>query len=252
METTSDLDQLAPRYRHVFARMIVSEVTDFSELLALVRAEQAANPGTTVFLTLDDAGQAFYTSGHATASAELEVPVDDLDFLADPAAEDALQHRQFAHTSAQLARPDLQVPWADLRGTRESEPGELTVLAERNEDPAGLLDDVVLLLHVPAADPTAALAALPNGYFSVDWNVFQNHAVTRRLAAGYGYRPLGIGASWLGFVRDEPLPPGDAGRLVGELAEIYGSPGAEGWGRLGKSVTERETLFLGYTENYAE
>ena len=32
-------------------------------------------------------------------------------------------------------------------------------------------------MHVPTDDRTTAISALPNGYFSDDWNTFQHHAV---------------------------------------------------------------------------
>lgn len=252
MQLSRSIEALPERYRHVFAGAVVRDASSMTELLALVRDEEAAHPNSAVFVTLDDLDQALYTSGHATESDELEVDTDDLDFLGDTGADGVLQLRQFAHTSAQLARPELRVEWASLAGSRKVAPEGIDVLATINNDPTPLLNDVVLVLHVPVDETTDAIAALPNGYFSDDWNVFQNHAVTRHLATGYGYRPLGIGASWLGFLRDTSLTTKEAATLVAELTELYGCPDAPGWIRLTEALTRSSTLFLGYTDNFAE
>lgn len=252
MQISRSIEALPERYRHVFAAAVVRDAPSMAELLELVRDEAATHPESAVFLTLDDLDQTLYTSGHATESDELEVDTSDLDFLGDPDADRVLQLRQFAHTRAQLARPEHRVEWASLAGSRPSTPDGIDVLATINDDPTPLLDDVVLVLHTPLDEPTDAVAALPNGYFAGDWNVFHNHAVARHLARDYGYRPLGIGASWVGFVRDAPLSAVDAAGLVAELTELYGSPDAPGWARLTQVLARSATLFLGYTDNFAE
>jgi len=252
MQINRSIESIHPRYRSIFTRLTVSEVATFSSLSDLVRSEQIAHPQISVFITLDDLGQALYTSMHATESDELEIATDDLDVLDDTQAEEARELRQFAHTSAQLARPELQRTWADLRGTREGTAEAIDALVAMNENPVEILDEVVLVMHVPSADATSAIAAMPNGYFSDDWNIFDNHAVARHLADGYAYRPLGIGASWIGFIREAPLSVEDAGRLVVDLAEIYGAADAPAWGSLRAALTGQTTLFLGYTDGFDE
>lgn len=252
MQTDRTSGSLPPRYQSVLTRVVVRDVTALDDLLDLVRAEQAAHPDVAVFITLDELDQAMYTSMHATESDALEISTDDLDFLEDPGADEVRERRQLARTTDRLAAPGLRVAWADLRGTRESTADEVDALARTNESPVDLLDDVVLLMHVPVEDPTAAIAGLPNGYFSEDWDVFQNHAVTRHLAEHHGYRPLGVGASWLGFLRDQPPTLEQARALVADLTELYGSADAEAWTRLTDVLTLRTTLFLGYTGNFAD
>ncbi|PXA67132.1 hypothetical protein [Cryobacterium arcticum] len=252
MQIMRSIESINPRYRSVFTRLTVHHVATFENLLDLIRNEQATHPDISVFITLDDLGQALYTSMHATESDELEIVTDDLDFLGDTRAEEARELRQFAHTSAQLAAPGLRRTWADLRGTREGTAETVDALVAMNDNPVEVLDDVILVMHVPADDETAAIAAVPNGYFSDDWNIFENHAVAQHLANGYGYRPLGIGASWIGFVREAPLAAPDAKRLVADLTEIYGAPEAPGWESLGAVLTRQATLFLGYTDGFEE
>ena len=258
MQISRAIDSMPPRYRNAFTVLTARDVTTMSDLHELVRSEEADHPGVAVFITLDDLDQALYTSMHATESDELTIETDSdtdpaaPDSLGDPHDDDASERRQFAHTSAQLANPALRVTWAELRNTREGSDDDVDVIVAMNENPLDLLDEVVLLLHVPTDDATAAIAAIPNGYFDGDWNVFQNHAVALHLANGFGYRPLGVGASWIGFIRDAPLQPNDADRLVSDLAELYGARRAAGWARLREVLSRQTTLFLGYTDNFAE
>jgi hypothetical protein len=230
---------LPPRYRNIFARLVIREVSDITELVNLVRGEQADHPQESIFVTLDDLDQALYTSMHATESDELEIDTGDLDFVNDQDADEMAQQRQFAHTTVQLANPELRQSWGQLGGSRET-------------DAAGVLDEVTILMHVPTGDRTTAIAALPNGYFSDDWNTFQHHAVARHLAKRYQYQTFGIGASWVGYLRDTPLLADEAAQLASDLAELYGCADAPGWQHLSEALTRQCTLFLGYTDNFAD
>jgi hypothetical protein len=243
---------LPPRYRNIFARLVIREVSDITEVVDLVRSEQAQHPHASIFVTLDDLDQALYTSMHATESDELEIDTGDLDFVNDQDADELAQQRQFAHTTAQLANPELRQSWGQLRGSRETDAAGIAALAAMNDSPTGVLDEVTILMHVPTDDRTTAIAALPNGYFSDDWNTFQHHAVARHLAKRYQYQAFGIGASWAGYLRDTPLLADDAAQLVSDLAELYGCADAPGWQLLSEVLTRQCTLFLGYTDNFAD
>ncbi|MFE4500045.1 hypothetical protein ACFRFQ_09270 [Rhodococcus sp. NPDC056743] len=236
----------------VLTRARLSDVQDIDDILTLVSAERAAHLDARVFITLDDLAQASYTSMHAGEADDLEVATDDLDFLNDIDAQRRFELRQVAHVAAQLTKSELIPSWGELHGTRECPPDCIDRMAEVNDAPSTILDDEIRVLHVPVRDSLAAIAGFPNGYFSVDWDTFQNYTVTRHLADAYGYRPLGIGASWIGFERNTPLSLIQANELIEELKPIYGSIDALGWARLVNTLTRRRTLFLGYTENFAD
>ncbi|MCD2108136.1 hypothetical protein O4214_25165 [Rhodococcus erythropolis] len=233
-------------------RARLSDVQDFDDILTLVSAERAANLDVQIFITLDDLAQASYTSMHAGEADELEVATDDLDFLNDPDAQRRFELRQVAHVAAQLGKSELIPSWDQLHGTRECPPDWIDQMAAVNDEPSRILDDEIHVLHVPVRDSLTAIAGFPNGYFSVDWDTFQNYAVTSHLADAYGYRPLGIGASWIGFERDTPLSSLTANKVIEELKPIYSSGDAPGWALLEDTLTRRRTLFLGYTENFAD
>lgn len=239
----------------ILTRLQLSEVANVDELLSVLDQERTSFPDVQIFITLDDVAQALYTSGHATRSGDLEGDTsdfEDLEDFDDPRVQRVLKLRQLEFTSAQLSKPALIPDWSELSGTLEAEPDWIDLLVEVNSDPTRILDEVIQVLHVPVSDELSTIAGLPNGYFSDDWDIFHNYAVTKHLSAGYGYRPLGIGASWISFHREMPLPSQLAGQLIEELKPLYGNPDLPAWKELQEVLTQQRTLFLGYTENFGE
>ncbi|WP_340538078.1 hypothetical protein [Nocardioides sp. GXZ039] len=225
------------------------------ELVELVRAERAAHPGVQVLCTLDSIGQAAYTHEHALEDERLDPAyADDAPDLADFDDEDAEQARAYElavveHIVDQLHSPAHASSWADLAGSRPTDPEEVDAIARVNLDPGLVVDHEVQVLLVPAGTPADAIAGLANGYFPGDWDTFENHAVASHLADRYGFRLFAIGASWLGFERDGALDAAQAKRLTDELAVLYDVADAPAWTKVAAAVTERETLFLPYTES---
>ncbi|MDT7797964.1 MAG: hypothetical protein QOI78_1397 [Actinomycetota bacterium] len=105
--------------------------------------------------------------------------------------------------------------------------------------------------RVPVPRDDLAVAGIPNGYFTSDWNVFQNHAIIRRMAV-HGYRHLGIGASLLGFDRAAAPSADEAKAVVADLKHLFGAAGAAGWTELATLLPQRRLLLLGYTENFPD
>ncbi|MGY1946841.1 hypothetical protein [Nocardia asiatica] len=113
------------------------------------------------------------------------------------------------------------------------------------------LDDVVLVQRVPVADDDLAIAGIPNGYFTGGWDVFQNHAVVRRMAT-HGYRHIGIGAALLAFDRPTVPTTHQARAVVIDLVHLYGAADATGWPELATLISEQRVLVIGYTECFAD
>ena len=221
----------------------VEEISSFDALAAWV--ESLGEYGYGFVATLDDVNQCVYTSGHAADKHGLGVDGDS-----DAPPTDA------QWTQACLAAfddPARSVEWSSLGGTLSVTADDLGALVAANDDPDALLDSVSYVQRVPVPRNDLLIAGLPNGYFSGDWDPFQNHAVIRRLAQS-GYRFVAIGAAWLGFVRPAPLSRDEAVRVVGDLAETYGDVEGAGshWSALAELLTRRRTLVLGYTEDFAE
>ncbi len=246
-------DQSGPlRAVNSLAVQQLTGVTSLDAVLARIEQLRVAEPAVRVLCTLDDIGQCGYTSMHASMDARIDLDEDDIDDES-PAAERARGLKRLAHVATQLDVPAHRVDWKALAGTLQCSDADIAALAAANTTPDALLDDEVQLLRIPVARDDLAIAGLPNGYFSSDWDIFQNHALARRLQDSHGYRLFGVGASWLGFVRDQPLSAAAAAGLIGDLQVIYGPAGtAQAWQSLAAAVQRQRILLLGYTENFAD
>lgn len=224
------------------------------DVLACLDALRLQDSGHRYFCTLDDINQCCYTSGHAGNDDRLDMEYGDTDFD-DPESVHAFEVRRVAHVAAQLQNPGLRRSWEDVCGTLMTSQEDVDVLVDTNRDPDRVLDTVVYIQRVAVREDDLMIAGLPNGYFSCDWDVFQNHAVIRRLHERHGYRFFGLGASWLGFVRDAPPNAAAADALVADLTDLYGCAGDEYQAarrQLAEVAASSNVLLLGYTENFAD
>jgi hypothetical protein len=241
-----------------FAYEWLENVTGLNALLAHMDSLQRADPEHRYLCTLDDPGQCSYTSGHAAQNERLELDSpDDMDWE-NPAQLAAWELAGLQHRVQQLCNPDIVQTWADVCGTLSIGADDVKALVAANAEPDQLLDEVIYIQRLPVATDDLKIAGQPNGYFSVDWDTFQNHAIIRHLQARWDYRFFGMGAAWMGFVRASPLNADETRRMVSDLRDLYGSgqdSGVwqhEGWATLAHVLQARNTLMLGYIEGLAD
>jgi hypothetical protein len=228
----------------------LDDVDTVTGLLGVLDDLRAEHEPARLLCTLDDVSQCAYTSGHAADDDRLWFDDADIDD-ADPAARHRVDDARTAHIAAALDDPGPRVAWDELPGERLGGEADVAALVAVNRNPDNVLDDVVLVQRVPVPRDDLAIAAIPNGYFAADWNVFQNHAIIRRMAT-HGYRHWGIGASLLGFDRAAAPSADEAQAVVADLKHLFGAPGDAGWAELAALLPERRLLFLGYTENFPD
>ena len=174
-------------------------------------AAQTANrrrPGLLPLATLDDPGQAFYTSFHAVQVYDLWAPMPD---EGEDAPEDVPPEQELARRQHHLAQKAAVLPTNELLWSDDEE--EACILAGTVSFPPP-----VYIQDVPADAPDAAFAALPNGYFSDDLDPFACLAVIRALDAT-GLTLFGVGASYLGFRAEAGADEAAAGRIAASLYE---------------------------------
>lgn len=235
----------------------LEEVESLDQVLARLDALQAADPGHCYLSTLDDLNQCSYTCGHAGQDERLYLEEPDGFDWENPAQLAAWERDSLQHRAAQLLNPALMQSWEQVCGMLSAIGPDVDALLAANREPEQLLDEVLYLQRVPVVAQDLAIAGVPNGYFSADWDMFQNHAVIRHLGRAYGYGFFGMGANWLGFVRAQPPDTAMARQLAAELRQLYGKGREEvlehaGWEPLAELLAQRRTLFLGYTESFAE
>lgn len=159
-----------------YARNVLS----FAALVAELRSLQAAHPDHCILATLEDYGQAQYTSGHTTNS-------NDLRFITRSGAPDAPEEWFEGHEEGFLDGPggfpyllanllqkaagtrletlDGLLPWSD-----PDVPGNdpLSINASPDSFLQLAREQEIFIQAVPVSRAADTLAAFPNGYFNVD------------------------------------------------------------------------------------
>ncbi|RTQ91148.1 MULTISPECIES: hypothetical protein [Stenotrophomonas] len=233
-----------------FSHALLGDSPTLDEVLEYLASQHAADPRYRYLCTLDDAGQCRYTSMHASDDERIALYEDE-----DPATpEDALAARErlLAHVVAQLEHSTHRLQWTALAGTLMCSDEDIEALVAANAKPDLIVDAVVCVQQVPVDRDDLLIAALPNGYFSADWDLFQNHALILHLQERYDYHLFGLGASWLGFERDSVPSPAQANALVADLQRVYAAGTDVTWSQLATTLATRTTLLLGYTEDFSE
>ncbi|WP_429948169.1 hypothetical protein ACQYWY_14510 [Comamonas sediminis] len=245
------------RANYLFAYQWLEKVASLAALLAHVEALRAAGPGHRYLSTLDDIQQASYTSGHASQDDRLYLASPpDMDWD-DPAQEAAWELQALQHRARQLRQAQGPQRWAEVCGSLALSGSDIDALLAANRCPDLLLDEVIYIQRLPLADADPLIAGQPNGYFSADWDSFQNHAIHQHLAQQHGYQLYAMGAAWMALARPQPPDAAQAQALVEDLRALYASGddalrAHAGWQALPAVLHTQRSLVLGYTEDMAD
>ncbi|TCM63237.1 hypothetical protein EC844_12256 [Acinetobacter calcoaceticus] len=234
----------------------ISEITAWSDVLALYRQlkqeqlkQQQPNQ---VLLILDDVNQCYYTSMHAGQRDELyfdeELHFKDLDKDQYSVAEQQVELYQLQYRIEQLQAPELQTSITALSKVLDYGAEDGAVLLAINANPVPMLDEQVEVKVFAAPSPALKLAAMPNGYFSVDLNPFQSYALIQHLEQCYGLEFVGLGASLLYFVKTTVLSAVQIEQLIACLSQMYQFDQATQQG-LQQHLLQQDYLILSYGES---
>ena len=228
-----------------------------SALVDFIRSKSDDWPDCVLFATLDWFGQAAYTSGHCVNMHDLDsTDGHDLSGL-DPAAFEDGEHigyfttkSEFPIRKSNFLKQAGTTQFSDVCGALawDSEDSEAD-LFEMNSNRDVVLDEFAYVQIVPVDHPYEAISAFPNGYFTSDLSPFDNYAVARHIHEKFGYSLFGIGASYLGFMREDKLAPDLAASLAEDIALLYGEGGNENLKRkIRDCIFGQDILMLRYTE----
>lgn len=216
-------DFLCDRYR-------LSEKQSTEGLLELIIQLEQENPGHKFILTLDDFGQAIYTSMHSKISFDLDcIDGYDLSTLPGDCFEDGDHHGYLSYKEEFFIRKGNIEKQLD-KVTFESVCAKGISLINSDYDDvaesfkydlASLLDDCAFILKVPTSASYEALYAFPNGYFSCDLNPMENTFLAKMLQEQFSYEFIGMGASFIAFKRTKDLEEKDRLELIETLNKVY-------------------------------
>jgi len=117
-----------------------------------------------------------------------------------------------------------------------------------NQDITNILDEEVYLLEVPVKNFYKAIIAFPNGYFNDDLTPFENYFLSQMLEEKFGYTLFGIGASTLAFYRTEPINEVLIQKLAKKLSKIYRADEGSYYSVFEDILNTRKLLVLKYVD----
>lgn len=202
----------------------LSDWESIDELLDFRNDDREESPGTQLLYITDDFGQALYQSGHAT---NLFLP-------------SALDLREYSAIMVGWLRRQLVDATLDVDS-------ELIPIDDSSIDLLGLLENTDRLFRAPLRcfrietdDPSMAIAAVPNGYFTGDLTPAQNYLLAEQLRQDFGLEIFGLGSDSAVYCRTDPISAAEADAMVGSVKEMYNGMTetlAEAWAA--KTVGER-------------
>ncbi len=237
----------------------VSGLTGFAELRAVVAELQRQHPDARILTSLDNVGQADYTSGHTVDKSGLDDTAGhDLSGLEAVCFEGG-EHLGHLSTPAEFpirlanlltaSRPFDPASFAGGLPWLSGGDGTDIVNANRAPDAALrlTLDRQAIVQIVPVTRAADALAAFPNGYFVNDLQPAENHALAGHLEAHYGLALFGVGAEFLAFRRGQPCDAPLALAVATELVALYDEAPFASVNELAAVLTGRDWVLVRYT-----
>lgn len=237
----------------------VSGITSVDDLTEARRNIADAHPGFKPLFSLDDLHQARYTSGHVRNNLGMDdaseqdiagLPpecFENGEYIGYPTtkAEFAICLRNFMNLVAATSFED-----ACAHGLTLDERALQEWIGYQN-NPISLLEQPLSALLVPVQQSCQALAAFPNGYFTSDLDPAKNFAVARHFSEAHGYELIGVGASYIGFIRAEPPDTSLANVVAKDFCALYNTRDENLQGRVSKvaqAISGRTYLWLRYVE----
>lgn len=236
---------------------VIREFSSIDELIELYLDFKKKNIGKSILLTLDDLGQAEYTSSHSISFNDIDdLEGHDLSNIDAAAFEDG-EHIGYLSTPSEffIRKENFLKMAATVNFSNACErdltmdENEMSILEDIHKNPINFLDEFVLLKIVPVEKSYEAICGFPNGYFSCDLSPFENYAVAKLLNEKYDFELFGIGASLLGFIRKNEMSDEKAEELVADLMKLYNSEDVETANKMLNLVKKQNHLFLKYTES---
>ncbi|MDO5971396.1 hypothetical protein Q4Q35_16440 [Flavivirga aquimarina] len=249
------LEQGQSRNEIICDSYLISQFSKIEEIIEIYLRLSEENKGHSVLITLDDLSQAEYTCAHSTMNNNLD-ETDGYDLsTVDSFAFENGEHLGYLSTPSEFfirkKNFDKGVIGVEFDSIFQKDisvdEDELGRLIDVNQNPNNWIDEYIIAKIVPVEKPYEAICAFPNGYFSCDLNPFENYVLAKRLYENYKYKLFGIGASLIGFIRDEKLQENEYKKLLKDLSKIYSQTESN----IEKFVNRNKKynlLFLKYTE----
>ena len=230
----------------------------FIQLSDGIKKLEQQDVGHNFLVTLDDLGQACYTSMHTKLRHDLDsIDEIELEGLPPQCFEDNGEHKGYLSCKEEFnirrRNIELKLPSVTFEDVCDKSIGlycdDEGDFKEVNTDPSSLLDRELYILKVPVEHSYETIYAFPNGYFDDDLSPFENIVFARTLYEKFGYKLIGLGASYLAFRKSRALSEEQIQELIDLLDAVYREEfDSELRGLCTGFISNNDHLILSYTE----
>lgn len=229
----------------IFIQGQIEKVDTWQDVVNYILSENEVHTGQYVLSSFDDINQAGYTSMHASTGNELNYRPECTDIDYDSPQ---YYHNEFNYR-LNVFRTHTQQALSALTGKISLTDVDITILTKINSEPMLVCDMPIRLDKVPVSKSSELLAFFPNGYFSCDFNTFENKALSEHLSHHFNYQLISIGASVLAFARKEPLKADEADKLALQFIDIFEIEDTASLDKLKALWQQHNFLFMPYVES---
>lgn len=206
----------------------IKDIEEWQEVIESYHSLQQQFAPKRIFLVLDDSDQADYTSAHTT---ERKVFNNDNDQVLnnieidDPRWNEIYENQvipnNIAYYAKQLANSAYRVDISQLYSKMRFYSAEdLQAIVKINQSPSRVMGKQIEVKSGMFDSEPLKLALLPNGYFTCDFDPFENFAIITMMNS-FGFEFIGLGASLLGFIKTEAFILDKLSELLTILTALY-------------------------------
>lgn len=199
----------------------IDNISDWQEVLTAYQNLKEQYAPRKIFLILEDEGQANYTSMHRSGWEPFDNEIGiELDYDSKEYQTECVP-QIIQHYAEQLKNKEYHKSLKDCSDKMQLiDNDDLKAILLYNKNPLPIMDKEMMVLAGEFETEPLKLALLVNGYFSADFDPFENLTIIEMMA-DYGYEFIGLGASILGFIKTDKFDENQLSELVDKIAMAY-------------------------------
>ncbi|MEB3754265.1 hypothetical protein [Acinetobacter sp. MD2(2019)] len=231
----------------------ITDIKNWVDVLALYKTLKQQLFPKKIFLVLDDLAQAEYTSMHACHDDRLYIPEHISEQLSDDENEQEYSALALHYYIQQFLAAEHQQHLSDFgQKMQHYDRADFETLMLINKNPLPCLDTDLDVKIADVPSEPLKLAMLPNGYFSCDFDPFENFTIIQFMHS-FGFDFIGLGAALLGFIKTDKchLDANNCEAVMQGLSSIYPFNTAE-YAAFKQLICSQDYLLLPYSESPQE
>lgn len=193
----------------------VHNLSNIQDLIDTLENLIVKSQGFRFLITLDDINQSTYTSMHSVINYDLDGEdwIDNENLNIENKF--IIRKLGFKHNLKEVEFEDIFNKILFLNEDSKKE------FMNANKNLLSIIDKKVYLLKIPVEQSYESIFAFPNGYFDCDLSPFENYYLSKYMSEKYDYHLIGMGASYISFLKGIKFKNDKIDELVKFLMKLY-------------------------------